>query len=644
MQKNNLLSDKSILIIDPDLKKENDKTFCFWATETDEIFKDFESIISNQWNNIQVNDFEAQSILPLKYCHISSKDLYNSVRNLMEINNIVFLQANVDDLVSNDNRFIVNTSKGSFSSEWVFNSIPKRWSSVTNEKFNISQSFVGFKIQLSDSEFKDDTYRMMDFRVDQSQATQFIYILPYDSKHALVELTRFGKLVIEENEAKLELDKYIKSHFGNYKTIDVEKGVIPMSSSLPKAKEIDKCVNIGTRAGSVKPSTGYAFKTMYNHAVDICKNSQLNKSVFKRNKRFLFYDQLLLIILTLWSNKGRFVFERLFQVKSSSFVLRFLDEKTTLKEEFGMFGKLPVGLFLKATFIWSYWRFKSFIIPILMIAYVLIFDNTASDVKVLTIQTHESIVLVFGLFALGIPHGALDHLTESLFSSTKISFQFVATYLLLMVPIFLLWLVSPMVGLFFFIFYSSWHFGQTDFKTWGIEHNFFALLWGGVLLLFMFLTHFVEFNLILDVLGVETIDDFEYRYLLSILIMCPFVLYALVKQKWKWILSLLFLFFAQRVSLITAFGIYFIFQHSRFGWLHLQNKLQLNNIQMFVKALPFNLGAILIYWLVFVKMNYSFQENIAYFFVFLSCISFPHVFCMTFFYKKFGIKRNVNQD
>ena len=148
----------------------------------------------------------------------------------MEINNIVFLQANVDDLVSNDNRFIVNTSKGSFSSEWVFNSIPKRWSSVTNEKFNISQSFVGFKIQLSYSEFKDDTYRMMDFRVDQSQATQFIYILPYDSKNALVELTRFGKLVIEENEAKLELDKYIKSHFGNYKTIDVEKGVIPMSS------------------------------------------------------------------------------------------------------------------------------------------------------------------------------------------------------------------------------------------------------------------------------------------------------------------------------------------------------------------------------------------------------------------------------
>lgn len=644
MQKHNLLADKSILVIDPDLKKENDKTFCFWATETDEIFKDYESIISNQWNSIQINDFEAQSILPLKYCHISSKDLYNFVREIMDTNNIVFLQASVNELVSLDNSFSVNTSKGLFLSEWVFNSIPNDWSSEANQKFNISQSFVGFKIQLVDSEFKDDTYRMMDFRVDQSKATQFIYILPYDAKHALVELTRFGKHIIDENEAKIELDKYIKNHFGNFISIDVEKGVIPMSSSLPKAKEIDKCVNIGTRAGSVKPSTGYAFKTMYNHAVDICKNSQLNKSVFKRNKRFLFYDQLLLIILTLWSNKGRFVFERLFQVKSSSFVLRFLDEKTTLKEEFGMFGKLPIGLFLKATLVWFYWRVKSFIIPLLMIAYVLIFDNAASDIKILTIQTHESFVLVFGLFVLGIPHGALDHLTESLFSSTKISFQFVATYLLLMVPIFLLWLVSPLIGLFVFMFYSSWHFGQTDFKTWGIDQNIFAFIWGLVLLLFIFLTHFVEFNLILEILGVNVVDDFEYRYLLSILILCPFVLYAVLKQKWKWLLSLLFLFFAQRVSLVTAFGIYFIFQHSRYGWLHLQNKLLLSNLQMFVKALPFNLGAILIYWLVFVKMNNSFEDNIAYFFVFLSCISFPHVFCMTFFYRRFSTKSNASQD
>ena len=640
MQKKKLLSNKSILIIDPDLKKENDKTFCFWAAETDQIFKDYESIFSNQWENIQINDFDIQNISPLKYCHISSKDLYDFVRKLMKQNNIEFLQSNVKDIVPSGNGFNVNTSNNTFSTNWVFNSIPINLSNLENQKFNISQSFIGFKIQLIDNEFNEDTYRMMDFRVDQQKATQFIYILPYDSKHALVELTRFGKLVIEKKEAKIELDKYIKAHFGNYKTIDVEKGVIPMSSSLPQIKQYDRWINIGTRAGSVKPSTGYAFKNMYNHAVDICKNNQLNKSVFKRKKRFLFYDQLLLIILTYWSKKGKSIFETLFKVKSSNFVLHFLDEKTTIKEEIGMFMKLPLGVFLKAVVVWVYWRLKVYIVPILMIAYVSVFQNIPSDNQVFNMKTHELFILIFGLFILGIPHGALDHLTESLFSTNKITVRFVVTYLLLMVPIFLIWMLSPLVGLLFFLIYSSWHFGQTDFKSWGLESNTFAFIWGVVLLSFKFLTHFDDFNAILKILDVYPVQDFKYRDLISILFLSPFVLYALIQKKWKWLLCTLFLLVSQGVSLITTFGIYFIFQHSRLGWIHLQQKLKLNNMKMFVNALPFNLGAILIYWLIFVQMNNSFETNVAYFFVFLSCISFPHIFCMSIFYKKLRLKRN----
>ena len=47
---------------------------------------------------------------------------------------------------------------------------------------------------------------MMDFRISQSVATQFIYILPYSSTQALVEITRFGKALLIEEEASQELD------------------------------------------------------------------------------------------------------------------------------------------------------------------------------------------------------------------------------------------------------------------------------------------------------------------------------------------------------------------------------------------------------------------------------------------------------
>ena len=39
-----------------------------------------------------------------------------------------------------------------------------------------------------------------------------------------------------------------------------------MNSALIKQNNLNKCVSIGTRAGNVKPSTGYAFKNMFNHS------------------------------------------------------------------------------------------------------------------------------------------------------------------------------------------------------------------------------------------------------------------------------------------------------------------------------------------------------------------------------------------
>ena len=47
---------------------------------------------------------------------------------------------------------------------------------------------------------------------------------------------------------------------------------------------------------------------MFNHSKQICKNGKLNTSLVKIRKRFHFYDQLLLIILTIWPEKGQPIF------------------------------------------------------------------------------------------------------------------------------------------------------------------------------------------------------------------------------------------------------------------------------------------------------------------------------------------------
>ena len=289
---------------------------------------------------------------------------------------------------------------------------------------------------------------MMDFRVPQDKSTQFVYILPYSSKTALVELTRFGKEIIPEDEAKKTLHDFIKNYFGSYKIMSSEKGVIPMSSKLPNQKPHKNFVTIGTRAGNVKPSTGYAFKNMYDHSKLICNNGQLRPKKVKLNRRFLFYDQLLLIILTIWPSQGKPIFERLFKIKSSNFILKFLDEETTLTEDLSMFSKLQIWIFIKSVIFWSYWKLKKIIVPILMIVYILI-DKTPPSGELLNLSQSNLIIISVGLLVVGIPHGALDHLIGVFPGETKITLKFVLSYLFLMLIVLLIWFYAPIIGLLF---------------------------------------------------------------------------------------------------------------------------------------------------------------------------------------------------
>ena len=126
-----------------------------------------------------------------------------------------------------------------------------------------------------------------------------------------------------------------------------------------------------------------------------------------------------------------------------------------------MFTKLQVGVFVKALFLWIYWRLKPFLIPLLMVFYV-IYNPLSESVSSMSMSSFQLSLLIFGLLVVGIPHGALDHLTGFISNKKKISLKFIMIYLALMVPIFLLWYWFPVLGLIFFLIYSSWHFGQTD--------------------------------------------------------------------------------------------------------------------------------------------------------------------------------------
>jgi len=65
--------------------------------------------------------------------------------------------------------------------------------------------------------------------------------------------------------------------------------------------------------------------------------------------RFSWYDDLLLHILTHFPARGPAIFSALFRDTDFRTILRFLSEKTGIREEVDIFRHLPIGLFLRAT-------------------------------------------------------------------------------------------------------------------------------------------------------------------------------------------------------------------------------------------------------------------------------------------------------
>jgi len=94
---------------------------------------------------------------------------------------------------------------------------------------------------------------------------------------------------------------------------------------------------------------------------------------------------------------------------------------------------------------------------------------------------------------------------------------------------------------------------------------------------------------------------------------------------------------------VIAFAIYFVFHHSRSGWSHLKESFGESNLSLFKSALPFNVGAIVLFLIIFLNTEMSQQHNIAQLFVFISCISLPHILCMSYFYNnpKQWIKKRI---
>lgn len=344
---------ESILIVDPDKAYLQSKSWCFWHKLE---AHPYESIFNTTWNHLSIgfqNETKQKLIYPYQYCFIKSESFFEFHFNEIKQNsNIEYTNDCVLSIEKNGREFLINTNEGVFSTTALYSSYWNQEKVAKETTLYLKQQFFGWEIQTDEPVFNAQSATLMDFDIPQTYGVNFAYVLPYSAHCALIEITGF--CADDYNRAFFEevLKHYIQKKWNcSFKVIKTEQAHIPMTNFSFKRFTREGAIAIGTAAGMVKPTTGYAFNRIYRDSI-LLANHFFNKEIPAefRNTRFKFYDRLLLQLLKYQPNKALYILTQLFRKVSYQHILRFLDEDTTVFQEAMLFANLPKKDFIKQIF------------------------------------------------------------------------------------------------------------------------------------------------------------------------------------------------------------------------------------------------------------------------------------------------------
>lgn len=347
------LSQKKILIIDKDAKRLNDRTWCYW--ETGEGF--FEDIVYRKWDKAWFHGQDYSSLkelFPYEYKMIRGVDFYAHCHAVIRDNpNVDLLLGEIKSVANTENGVAVAVDEEIYHAQYAFNSVQFSQPHLKKDQYALLQHFKGWIIETEEPVFKSGEATLMDFRVGQEEGTTFVYVMPFSETRALVEYTLFTENLLEDKQYDEGLRMYIRDFLqtSRYKVLEEEFGVIPMTDAVfPDAER--NIIYIGTAGGQTKPSSGYTFRFIQKKADKIVERlvKGLHPHVQLRaiDKRFMWFDKVLLHMLSRKKMSGKKIFSLLFSRNKISTIFAFLDNETKILQEFWLLNTLPQIPFMKA--------------------------------------------------------------------------------------------------------------------------------------------------------------------------------------------------------------------------------------------------------------------------------------------------------
>ena len=223
----------------------------------------------------------------------------------------------------------------------------------------LAQHFVGWEIETHADVFEAATLDLMDFK-PADDGLHFFYVLPYGPRRALVETTWVSAPGLHHDYAA-QLESYIARRWANpgYRKVYEERGSLPLDpvASGPVHGPI---VTVGRAAGTLRPSTGFAFLETLAHCARLADQigqcnfpmtgdaSRRALQPFRRAAVDVWMDRLFLRVLAAdWSAAPQ-LFLTMFRHTPPERLIRFLSGHASWRDRAAVVASLPKRPFLRA--------------------------------------------------------------------------------------------------------------------------------------------------------------------------------------------------------------------------------------------------------------------------------------------------------
>jgi lycopene beta-cyclase len=315
-----------------------------------------DAAVSRRYRQVQIHAAGTSRVVPLGRYHyqvVRRSDLRHVVMGLVRTcPRFVLADGHVEDIRDGGGAAEVVIDRQTIRAAWVFDSVRAGPSSVD---VDARLAFTGYDIRCGHPVFDADTPVLFDFRTPQTGAARFVYVLPQDSHHALVEVTQFvprHTVVPTEAARRDALDAYLGAalHCQTYEILRTESAVLPLRAH-PGRRGNGRVLAIGARGGLVKASTGYGYLRIQRDCEAIAISLARHGHPFdlpRPRLRHQLLDAVLLDVLDRDPAQLELAFSRLFSANPAERVLRFLDEGTGVADELRLIRSFPPLPYLRA--------------------------------------------------------------------------------------------------------------------------------------------------------------------------------------------------------------------------------------------------------------------------------------------------------